>query len=93
MVIAVPMSGPSIVRLLRGGRSSLRAELAASYRTARGRVPSAQALADALAVLEGMALGAERETLALRVGRSGDVIWLDLGDATGRAVRIDGARW
>jgi hypothetical protein len=45
---AVAKSGPNVARLLRGGRRSLRAELAALFRAGRKTAPNAQALADAL---------------------------------------------
>lgn len=91
---AVALAGPGIARMLRGGRSSLRAELAATYNIAHHRVPSAQALADALAVLEGQALTSAREPIALRVATSADAAYyLDLGDSAGRAVRIDCNGW
>lgn len=91
---AVPHAGPGIARMLRGGRASLRAELAAAYNRTHGRVPSAQALADCLAVLEGQAMASPREPIALRVaGGPGPVYYVDLGDPSGRTVRIDRDGW
>lgn len=91
--IAVPVSGPRIVRMLRGGRGSLRAELASEYFAATGRAAPQQALADALLVLDGMARELDPVDLALRVAEyHGDLV-LDLGDVTGRAVRITPSGW
>ena len=91
---AVARAGPGIARMLRGGRASLRAELAASYNRVQGRVPSAQALADCLAVLEGQALASPREPIALRVATGpGPVCYVDLGDPSGRAIRVDRDGW
>ena len=50
---AIDRAGPNVARKLRGGRASFRAALAASFVEAFGKVPPAQALVDALAVLEG----------------------------------------
>jgi hypothetical protein len=47
-VFAVPRDGPPVVRLLRGGRHSLRAELSHLYAVEHRAVPTHAALADAL---------------------------------------------
>ena len=85
---AVPMVGPRIALELRGSRDALRARLAARYRAAHGRPPSSSALADALAVLEGMAAECAPVELSLRTARGADTIVLDLGDCSGRVARI-----
>jgi hypothetical protein len=90
---AVPIAGPKIVRLLRGGRASLRAELAAAYVEEHGKAASSTALADAMLVLEGLALRSPRERLHLRVARAGGARYLDIGDETGAAVEITGSGW
>jgi hypothetical protein len=92
---AIDRAGPNVARMFRGGRASLRSTLAAIYAEKFGKVPPAQALVDALAVLEGRALGLPRRTLLLRSGRleDGSVI-VDLGDESGRAIVVspDGRR-
>lgn len=90
---AVALDGPKLVRLLRGGKVGLRPELARRYRQATGRVAPQQALADALLTLEGEAAEANPQPLALRVAEHGGAWFLDLGDNTGRAVRIDQSGW
>ncbi len=86
---AVPKSGPRLVRALRGGTGSLRAELAAAYYANTGKGASSAALADALVTIEGQAINAGRvEELHLRIAKHGSDLWLDLGDDTGRAVRL-----
>jgi hypothetical protein len=85
--------GPHLARMLRGGQASLRAELAAAYARHTGRVPNSSALADALNVLEGIAIDRPPVELALRVARHGDGLVLDLGDPTGRVVVLDPAGW
>lgn len=89
----VPLGGGHVVRLLRGSRTSLRAELAAAYRRTTGRIASQQALADALLVLEGEAQEAEPETVHLRVAEAEGALWLDLGDAAETVVHVAGGQW
>ena len=86
-------AGPQVVFMLRGGKTSLRAQLAREYFTLHRKAVGQQALADALLVVEGMAQEQEPKRLYLRTARFGGALYLDLGDATGRAVRIDGDGW
>ena len=90
---AIPKQGPPIVRQLRGGRASLRSELARSFYVATGSTASQTALADACLVLEGMAHQVDPQELQLRVARSGQNLVLDLGDATGRCVLLGTSGW
>lgn len=93
---AVPIDGPNVARVLRGGRRSLRAELARLYYEKTKGAANAQALADALLVLEGEAQGLEPTEVALRVGRSplddGRLV-LDLGGDDGRVAVIGAYGW
>ncbi len=91
---AIDRAGPNVARKFRGGRASLRATLAASFAEAFAKVPPAQALIDALAVLEGRALAQPKQTLALRTARLNDgSVVLDLGDESGRAVLVQSDGW
>ncbi|OIQ84053.1 hypothetical protein GALL_341330 [mine drainage metagenome] len=90
---AIPLPGGHVVRMLRGGRSSLRGEIAAAYRASTKRIPPAQALADALLVLEGIAQDGVPVAVHLRVGESLGVVWIDLGDTDEAVVRVDGRGW
>ena len=90
---AVAVDGPNVARMLRGGRSSLRAELSAAYAAEYRRAPSSSALADAMLVLEGRAMNATREPVALRLSRHDDGVVIDLGDAVGRAVVVRPGAW
>jgi hypothetical protein len=93
-VYAVPRTGPQVVQLLRGGKTSLRAELARRYWRTTHRAASSSALADALAVIEGIAQDTGETELYLRVAPGTDgSCWVDLGDPTGRAIRITGDGW
>lgn len=89
---AVLTDGPNIAKVLRGSRS-LRSELARMYFKEHHAAPSSISLADALTVLEGIALEAEPEAVHLRLARHGEAIVLDLGDHTGRAVIVEPTGW
>jgi hypothetical protein len=94
-VFAVPKAGPNVARQLRGGRRSLRSELARRYYEETKTAANAQALADALLVLEGEAQGAEPTEPALRAARdpaSGDLV-LDLGRDDGLVVIVGPHGW
>lgn len=92
---ALPKGGPPVVVLLRGAKCSLRSELASAYFRSTGKVAPQQALADALLVIEGEAHHQEGDARALhlRVAAHESDLWLDLGDQTGRAVRITSGGW
>ena len=90
---AVGDDQPSVARFLRG-RGSLRAELAAAYRRSEGKPPSSSSLADALAVLEGMALAEDRTALHVRVARPRpERVVLDLGDESGQSILVTPEGW
>lgn len=90
---AVPKEGAQVALMLRGGKTSLRAQLARDYYARTGRAAGQPALADAMLVIEGMAQEQDETRLYLRCGRDGDDLWLDLGDQAGRAVRINAGGW
>ncbi|MGH3521957.1 MAG: ATP-binding protein, partial [Mycobacterium sp.] len=92
-VFAVPTNGTPLTFPLRGGRASLRATLARQYFQSTGKAAPQQSLTDALLVLEGHGQERDPEPLYLRVAEHNGAHWLDLGDATGRAVRITGNGW
>jgi len=89
----VPRTGPKVVLLLRGGTTSLRAQLAREYFRRKDRAAPQQALADALLTLDGFAQECRPRRLWQRVAQHGDALWLDLGDATGHAVQITATGW
>lgn len=90
---AVPIEGPYVARPLRGGQQSLRAELAYAFIAEHDKAPSSSALADALLVLEGKAQQVRRTPLGLRVVSHAEGSLVDLGDATGRVVKVDSTGW
>jgi hypothetical protein len=85
--------GPAVVRSLRG-KEGLRSKLSSLYFDVHHQAPGGAALTDALAVLEGRAESAERETVALRIadGGPGSVV-LDLAGMDGRCVVVDTGGW
>jgi hypothetical protein len=92
---AVPKLGANVARVLRGGRRSLRAELAALYYAKKRTAAHAQALADALLILEAKAQAEEPTEVALRVGQDpldGRLV-LDLGTEDGKAAIIGAYGW
>jgi hypothetical protein len=89
----VPTKGPRVVLMLRGGKTSLRGQLAAAYRRQRKKVAPQQALANAMLCIEGIAQEAEPVQLHQRVADHDGALWLDLGDHAGRAVCITGDGW
>jgi hypothetical protein len=88
---ALPVKGPKVARPLRGGRASLRAELAAAFVEDHGKPPSSNALGDALMALEGFAMREEPTQTHLRVAKLGDRIIIDLG--TDRFVHVTPLGW
>lgn len=89
---AVPQEGPNIALMFRGNRG-LRPKLAKAYRDQRGRTASATALAEALLVLEGLALEQAPEPVYIRIApyEGGSVI--DIGDSSGTAIVIRPGSW
>jgi hypothetical protein len=91
---AIDRAGPNVALMFRGGRASLRAALAAMFAETFGKVPPAQALVDALAVLAGRALFMPRRELPIRTWRLADEsVVVDLGDESGRAIVIGPDGW
>ncbi len=90
---ALPLGGPRVARLLRGGRAGLRAELSAAYLTEYRRPPSSNALADTLGAIEGLCAAGDCLPTHVRVAEADGAWWLDLGRRDGLAVRIDAAGW
>lgn len=90
---AVPLAGSNVARMLRGAGGSLRSELGAAYFGEHGKAAPQQALADAVATLEGFAQQADPEVLHLRSAVAHGAVWVDLGGSTGRAVQITPHGW
>jgi Bifunctional DNA primase/polymerase, N-terminal len=89
---AIAKDGPRVARMLRGGKDSMRAELATRFFERYSKAASTAALADAVLIMEGMASRAT-ETVHLRIGPTSGGIVVDLGDDTGRAVVVSADGW
>lgn len=90
---ALPVGNePQIPRMV-AGRGALRNELAAAYYKASGVAPGQQSLVDALAVLHGETLSLEPTRLHMRVAEHDGAYYLDMGDDTGRSIRIAREGW
>ncbi|HMN41846.1 MAG TPA: hypothetical protein PKE29_13455 [Phycisphaerales bacterium] len=91
---AVPAKGPNVVRMLRGGGDSLRAELADAHSRKYGKAASSVALADVMLTLQGRAMSGEPEAVELRTARgpAGEIV-LDLGCTRGRVVVVRPDGW
>ncbi len=90
---ARPKSGLPRVFLLRGGQVSLRKQLARTFFKEKGKAAGQQALSDALTTLDGFAQEKAPTRLYQRVGQRDGTIWIDLGDDTGRAIRVESGAW
>ena len=90
---AIPKSGAKCVAMLRGSKTSLRKQLARQYFQRHKRAVSQQAIADALLVVEGFAQEQEEKELFLRVANVAGQLWLDIGDTTGKAIKITATGW
>ncbi len=85
--------GPVAIAL-RGGKKSLRAELAKLYAQRYGTVPGSSGVSDAMLQLEGMAQSATPVELGVRVARHpGGGIVVDLGRDDGRSILVTGSGW
>lgn len=71
----------------------LHQQLAAEYYATYDKVPSATAIREALAVCAGKARGRRPEHMFTRVAQRDDTIYLDIGDASGRVIRLTGEGW
>jgi len=95
---AVPRTGPRVALRLKGGGNSLRQHLAVAFSRRYGKTATAGALTDALNTLEGHALESDPVEVHLRLARQSspagaERVVADLGDATGRAVIVQGGSW
>lgn len=96
---AVEHEGANVAIMFRGGRDALRSTLSRAFRLRHGRTPGAQALADAIVNLEGIAAENDAEAVALRVARvpageaDAGAIVVDIGDAAGTAIVVKAEGW
>lgn len=90
--ITLPSEGHSEHHRTNSG--AVRKWLSYRFYSSAGRAPGAQAIADATGILEGVALyQGEEHPVWLRSAELVDKIYLDIGDASWRAIEIDAAGW
>ena len=89
---AIPSDGPKVVAMLRGGKTSLRALLAREYFAVTGTARHPAGASGCAPGIEGIAQDGPESPLYMRAAQHEGALWLDLGDHTGRAVRITAAR-
>lgn len=84
---------PHLIRMFRGGRRGLRAELAKAFLQTENRIANQSALADCLVVLEGIASEVSSEEVHLRVAEKDGAVYIDRGDVEGTVFQITRGRW
>lgn len=91
---------PHLAMMLRGGKTGMRQNLSRRFFEANRVVPSQQALANACLVLEGYAAEENPQRVHLRIAvadtgdtDTGDTVYIDMGDITGRVIKISGGTW
>ena len=89
---AVEVDGPNVALSLRG-RGGLRSALAADYYGVAFEAPGQNALSEAMQVLEGRAMAADREPVAIRMAAHDGAVVVDLGRADGQVTVVRPGTW
>lgn len=89
----VPVAGHQEHFPIRGRAGGFRRWLAGLYYDDCDGAPSAQAMEDAFRIFEVLAARGPEHLSFTRVGELGGAIYLDLGDAAWRAVKVTGQGW
>lgn len=92
-VYAVRRGGASTAIAMSGGSDSLRACLAAEFYERRKRVPRSSSISDAMLVIGGLAKKQPRRAVFLRCAPVAGDYEIDIGDETGRCIRVTAAGW
>jgi hypothetical protein len=88
---AVEKTGANVAIRLDG--SAMKSTLASLYFDEHASVAGSAAIEDSLSVLKGQAMKTAPRELAIRYGRNGDEIVVDLGRVDGKAVVVNAAGW
>ena len=88
---AVEKIGANVAIRLDG--SAMKSTLASLYFDEHASVAGSAAIEDALGVMRGLAMKTKPKELAIRYGRDGDAVVVDLGRVDGQAVEIDRNGW
>lgn len=91
--LAVPLSGPKIVKPLLGMGNTLADDLMRKYLEACSKVPSERAIKDAIRVLISEASAKDSVQVYIRFAHVGKEIFVDIGDKTGQAIQIAHGTW
>lgn len=92
-VLAYPLRGAKIAKTLSGGHNSLSNQLTKKYRETERIIPSEYHVKAAIRVLASYASDKDPVAIYTRYAYVNNTIYIDLGDATGAAVEIDGKGW
>lgn len=87
------MPGECIARPLRGGKGSVRHELARLFAMQYGKAPSAGVLAEMILTIEAWCYAGPVHELHLRTARDSRAAWLDLGGDRDELVKITPGEW
>ena len=91
--LAVPLSGPKIVKPLLGMGNTLADDLMRKYRETCRKLPSERAVRDAVRVLISEASAKNPVQVYIRFAQIGSEIFVDLGDETGQAIQVSRGTW
>lgn len=91
--IAIPKHGPKITSSLKSGRGAFANELTDKYYRATGKIPKKHQLDDIARILESEIFRSDPVRTYVRVAKIAGEIFVDLGDKTGRCVKIDSTGW
>jgi hypothetical protein len=90
---AVPKAPPRTAMPLLGRGGALSKRLLLEFYRRTGKTPTPAALTGAVQVLEAEAMDRDRVSVHLRCVRTAKGLVVDLGDAQGRAVVVEGGKW
>ncbi len=92
---AVPRDGPQLVTMLHSGTpgTGLSDRLKLEFWRRRGRVIPVNAITAALSTVDALAASGAPTDLAMRVAAHAGSLYVDLGDLTGRAIRVRAGGW
>ena len=91
--LAYPCSGPKIAKGLAGSQNALSEDLLSRYYKLRKKVARDSQITDAIRILQSEARAKDPIRAHIRYAQVDDNIYVDLGDATGRAVHITAEGW
>ena len=91
-VLAIPKTGPKIALSL-DGRKDFFTRFCSDFKASKGRTLADKAYKEMAATIHGDCQQLPRVKAYLRVAEHDDATYVDIGDETGRCIRIDSERW